>query len=68
MTETKYTVFERARLIGSRALQISQGAPILVELSEDELVALKYNPIEIAKREFAAGKFPLDVKRPKPGR
>jgi DNA-directed RNA polymerase subunit K len=58
-----YTKYERARLIGARALQISQGAPILVKLSETDLQALKYNPIEIAKREFEAGVLPLGVKR-----
>ncbi len=59
----QYTKYERARLIGARALQISQGAPMLVKLSEDELKAIKYNPIEIAKREFEAGVMPLAVKR-----
>lgn len=61
-----YTVFEKARLIGSRALQISMGAPVLIDLSEEELRKLKYNPVEIAKREFTAGVMPLDVRRPKP--
>jgi DNA-directed RNA polymerase subunit K len=61
-TET-YTKYERARLIGARALQISQGAPLLIKLTPEELEALKYNPVEIAKREFDAGVLPLDVKR-----
>lgn len=58
-----YTKYERARLIGARALQISQGAPILLKFSEEEMRALKFNPVEIAKREFEAGVLPLDVKR-----
>ena len=58
-----FTKYERARLIGARALQISQGAPLLVKLTEDDLQALKFNPIEIAKREFDAGVLPLGVKR-----
>ncbi len=58
-----YTKYERARIIGSRALQLSQGAPMLLKLSKKELEALKYNPVEIAKREFDAGVIPLDVKR-----
>jgi DNA-directed RNA polymerase subunit K/omega len=59
----EYTKYERARLIGARALQISQGAPILVTLSEEDLQQLKFNPVEIAKREFEAGVLPLAVKR-----
>jgi DNA-directed RNA polymerase subunit K/omega len=58
-----YTKYERARLIGARALQISQGAPILVKLETEDLESIKYNPVEIAKREFDAGVLPLDVKR-----
>jgi DNA-directed RNA polymerase subunit K/omega len=58
-----YTKYERARLIGARALQISQGAPILVKLSAEEMELVKFNPVEIAKREFDAGVLPLDVKR-----
>lgn len=62
----KYSKYERARIIGSRALQISQGAPMLVKLTKNELEALKYNPIEIAKQEFEQGVIPIDVKRKLP--
>lgn len=61
--EKKYTKYEKARLIGSRALQISMGAPFLVKLSEKELEEIDYNPIEIAKREFESGVLPITVKR-----
>jgi DNA-directed RNA polymerase subunit K/omega len=62
----KYTKYETARMIGSRALQISMGAPFLVKLSEKDLEAIGYNPIEIAKREFEAGVLPITVRRPLP--
>jgi DNA-directed RNA polymerase subunit K len=62
----RYTVYEKARLIGARALQISQGAPFSVKLSDDELAKIRYNPVEIAKREFVAGKIPIDIKRKTP--
>lgn len=62
----RYTVYERARLVGARALQISQGAPFFVKLSEEEMVKIKYNPIEIAKLELAQGKIPIDIKRKMP--
>ncbi|MBI4440955.1 DNA-directed RNA polymerase subunit K [Candidatus Woesearchaeota archaeon] len=61
---TGYTKFERARIIGSRALQIAQGAPFLVKLSQEQLQQIKYNPVEIAKKEFEAGVLPIDVRRP----
>ena len=59
----KLTKYERARLIGSRALQISMGAPFMIKLSAKELEALQYNPIEIAKRELEEDKIPIDVVR-----
>lgn len=62
-SDENYTKYERARLIGARSLQISQGAPILVKLSPEDLLAIKFNPIEIAKLEFDAGVLPLTVKR-----
>lgn len=64
--EEKYTKYELARMIGSRALQISAGAPFLVKLKEKDLDALHYNPIEIAKLELEKGILPLTVKRPLP--
>ena len=62
----EHTKFERARIIGSRALQISQGAPFLVKLAPKQLEKIKYNPIEIAKLEWDAGVIPITVKRELP--
>ena len=64
----KYTKYEIARMIGSRALQISMGAPFLVKMSEKDLESVGYNPIEIAKREFEKGVLPITVRRPMPKR
>ena len=60
----RYTKYEKARMIGSRALQLSMGAPFLVKLSEEELQKLRFDPIEIALREFDDGVLPITVKRP----
>ena len=63
---TDYTKYEIARILGSRALQISMGAPILIKLSEKEIEGLAYNPVEIAKLEFSKGIIPITVRRPLP--
>ncbi len=63
MTEKKYTKYERAKIIGTRALQISQGAPFLLKLGDDELKNLKYDPVAIAKKEFEAGVIPMEIVR-----
>jgi len=65
--EITFTKYEKARMLGSRALQLAMGAPFLVKLSEEDLEKLKFNPVEIAKIEFEAGALPITVKRPLPG-
>ncbi len=62
----KFTKYEKARILGSRALQISMGAPYLVKISKKRLEELQYNPLEIAKLEFEAGVVPIGVVRPLP--
>jgi DNA-directed RNA polymerase subunit K len=51
-----YTRYERARIIGARALQISMGAPLLVKTE-------KIDPLEIAIEEFTQEVIPITVKR-----
>ncbi len=53
----KYSRFERARLIGARALQISMGAPSLLTTESSA------DPLQIAFFEFASGDSPLNVQR-----
>jgi len=50
-------------LIGARALQLAMGAPFKIKLSKEELAAIAYNPIEIAKKERQAGVLPIAVKK-----
>ena len=64
-TEMEYTKFEKARMIGSRALQLSMGAPFIVKLTPEELVVMHFDPIEVALREYEEGVLPITVKRPK---
>ena len=54
----KYTRFERARIIGARALQISMGAPVLLKVPDAMI-----DPIDIAAMEFEKGMLPITVKR-----
>ncbi len=61
-----YTKYEKARIIGSRALQISMGAPFLIKLDEPDLEKIKFNPIDIAKLELEKGVLPITVRRPMP--
>ncbi|MBD3312814.1 DNA-directed RNA polymerase subunit K [Candidatus Woesearchaeota archaeon] len=62
----EYTKYEKARMLGSRSLQLAMGAPFLVKLSEEQLEEIGYDPLEIAKLEFEKGVVPITVKRPMP--
>jgi len=53
-----YTRFEKARIVGARALQISMGAPTLMKIPK-ELIS----PIDIAMLEFKEDAIPITVKR-----
>ena len=64
MITEEYTKYEKARMIGSRALQLSMGAPFLIKLSQKDLEKIRFDPIEIALIEFDEGVLPITVKRP----
>ena len=55
MPEREYTRYERTRLIGARALQISRGAPAMVKTKIND-------PIAIAQLELEKGVIPMDVR------
>ncbi len=55
----KFTRFEKARIIGARALQISMGAPSTLAKIPKTVI----DPIEIAMLEFKEGAIPITVKR-----
>tara|TARA_B100001250_G_scaffold186612_1_gene160414 strand:+ start:125 stop:385 length:261 start_codon:yes stop_codon:yes gene_type:complete len=72
-----HTRFEKARIIGARALQISMGAPLFVTEDElrdkysNELIQLYgvddakekvvLDPMKIATLEYEQNKIPIDV-------
>ncbi len=57
----KITRFEKARIVGARALQISMSAPILIEVD-----ATLSSPIDIALKELESGILPITIRRTLP--
>jgi DNA-directed RNA polymerase I, II, and III subunit RPABC2 len=57
----KLTRFERARIVGARALQIAMGAPIIIEVRE-----ARGSPIDIALSELDSGILPITIRRTMP--
>ncbi|KAG8062114.1 hypothetical protein GUJ93_ZPchr0003g17617 [Zizania palustris] len=55
---SKYmTKYDRARILGTRALQISMNASVMVELEGET------DPLEIAMNELRARKIPFTIRR-----
>ncbi|KAF6205372.1 hypothetical protein GE061_019543 [Apolygus lucorum] len=55
---TKYmTKYERARVLGTRALQIAMCAPVMVELAGET------DPLQIAMKELKQRKIPIIIRR-----
>jgi len=55
---TKYlTKYERARVLGTRALQISMNAPVMVDLDGE------IDPLKIAEKELRERKIPIIIRR-----
>jgi DNA-directed RNA polymerase subunit K/omega len=58
MTNQKHkTRYEKTRIVSARALQISQGSPVLVNVPRGVT-----KPLEIAELEWKAGLIPIDIK------
>ena len=54
----KHTRFEKARIIGARALQITMGAPLLIMDTKGII-----SPVDLAEREYRKGVIPINALR-----
>lgn len=55
---TRYmTKYERARVLGTRALQISMNAPVMVDIQGET------DPLKIAMKELQQRKIPIIIRR-----
>ena len=57
----KLTRFEKARIVGARAMQISMGAPVLLDVDVKEI-----SPIAIALMELKEKVLPISIRRSLP--
>ena len=61
-----FSKYERARILGARALQISMDAPLLMKVDKEDLENLNYDPLKMAQKELDSGVLPITVNRPMP--
>lgn len=61
-----FSKYEKARILGARALQISMNAPLLIKIEKEDLEKVNYDAIKIAEIELNSEILPISVKRPFP--
>lgn len=57
ITTPYMTKYERARILGTRALQISMNAPVMVDINQET------DPLQIALKELQFRKIPITIRR-----
>ncbi|MFA5953592.1 MAG: DNA-directed RNA polymerase subunit K [Candidatus Pacearchaeota archaeon] len=66
MQAEKFTKYEKARILGARALQIAMNAPLLIKISNEDLEKIKFDALKIAEIELSSDVLPISIKKPFP--
>lgn len=66
MTQEQFSKYERARILGARALQIAMNAPLLIKISPEDLEKIKFDALKIAEVELDSGILPISIRKPFP--
>ena len=61
-----FTKYERARILGARALQIAMNAPLLIKIEEKDLEKIHYDSLKIAEIELNSKILPISIHKPFP--
>jgi DNA-directed RNA polymerase subunit K/omega len=60
------TKYEKARILGARALQISMNAPLLIKIEPKDLEKINYDSLKIAEVELNSEVLPISINKPFP--
>jgi len=66
MAQQEFTKYEKARILGARALQISMNAPLLVKIKKEDLEKINFDSLKIAEVELESGILPISIQKPFP--
>ncbi|MCK4647464.1 DNA-directed RNA polymerase subunit K [Candidatus Pacearchaeota archaeon] len=66
MNITDLTKYEKARILGARALQISMNAPLLIKIEAEDLEKINYDALKIAEVELTSNILPISINKPFP--
>ena len=68
MNNEIFTKYERARILGARALQIAMNAPLLIKIETEDLERINFDALKIAEIEFNSDILPISINKPMPKR
>lgn len=68
MIKQEFTKYERARILGARALQIAMNAPLLIKIKPEDLEKIKFDALKIAEVELDSNILPISIHKPFPKR
>ena len=66
MQTLQLTKYERARILGARALQISMNAPLLIKMNKDDLEKINFDSLKIAELELDSRILQISIHKPLP--
>jgi len=66
MVQQIFTKYERARILGARALQIAMNAPLLIKISKEDLEKINFDALKIAETELDSDVLPISINKPMP--
>src|SRR3989344_6971280 len=65
-TEPAFTKYEKARILGARALQIAMNAPLLIKIKKEDLEKINFDALKIAEIELDSDVLPISIHKPMP--
>lgn len=66
MESEQFSKYEKARILGARALQIAMNAPLLIKINQEDLEKIKFDALKIAEVELDSDILPISIKKPYP--
>jgi len=66
MNIQNFSKYEKARILGARALQIAMNAPLLIKISDEDLEKIRFDALKIAEIELESNILPISIHKPFP--
>jgi len=66
MKTDDFSKYEKARILGARALQVAMNAPLLIKIDKEDLEKVNYDALKIAEVELESDSLPISIHKPLP--